>query len=379
MSQFKNISRLVQLSKYSYESLAVFNKQSVLSKLNIWNKYLPQITPYYAIKSLSDTHILNTIAHNNIINVGFDVASKNEIELIKKYNRPAILSNPIKSIEDISYAKINNIKYIVCDNIEECNKTLSIYPDAQLIWRIKSIESFSLIKFNSKFGASIDNTINMFNSKDTHHIKKNIVGLSFHVGSRCSTSNAHLDTIDVIIDELLNYLIINKINLKIINIGGGFVTDDDIINLGNSIKYYTINTINPIKNIEYIAEPGRYFSSDCIDLYTKIIGIKDEKSICNIYVNDSIYNTFSGKVYDHQTFTPIPLYNNKEMKKCIIWGNTCDGDDIICESVYLPKPSIGDVLYWKNMGAYSLSSSCDGFNGFKKSLTLDYIDYDDLL
>jgi ornithine decarboxylase len=376
MSQFKNISRLVQLSKYSYESIAVFNKQSVLSKLNVWNKYLPEITPYYAIKSLSDTHILNTIANNNIIDVGFDVASKNEIELIKKYNSPVILSNPIKSPEDISYAKINNIKYIVCDNIEDCNKTLSIYPDAHLIWRIKSIESYSLIKFNSKFGASIDDTINMLNSKNTDHIKKNIVGLSFHVGSKCSSSNAHLHTINLIIDELLNYLIINKINLKIINIGGGFVTDDDIINLGNSIKYYTINNI---KNIEYIAEPGRYFSLDCIDLYTKIISIKEEKSVYNIYINDSIYNTFSGKVYDHQIFTPIPTYNNKEMKKCIIWGNTCDGDDIICESVYLPKPSIGDVLYWKNIGAYSLASSCDGFNGFKKALIVDYNDFYDNL
>lgn len=368
---FKNISKIINLSKHSYSPIAIFNKENVISKLNIWNKYLPNIKPYYAIKSFSDRHMLNTIAYSNT-NVGFDVASMNEIEMVKNYNNSIILSNPIKSNEDILNAKMNNIKYIVCDTVDECNKVLHIYPNTNIIWRIKSVETYSVIKFNYKFGASISETINLLNSNDENYIKikKNIVGLSFHVGSKCQNTNAHIETIDLIMQELYNYFISNNIKLKIINIGGGFVNENDIIQLSETINYHILN------NIKYIAEPGRYFSSNSVDLFTRIIMVKEEKNICHIYINDSIYNTFSGKVYDKQIFTPLLLMNNKNNKnktmRCIIWGNTCDSNDVICENLNLQVPNIGDILYWKDIGAYSLESSSNNFNGFRKAILLDY-------
>lgn len=379
---FKNISKIINLSKYSYSPIALFNRENVIHNLNIWNKYLPNIKPYYAIKSFSDKLILNTIAYSNM-NVGFDVASMNEIEMVNKYNNSIILSNPIKSNEDIMSAKINNIKYIVCDTIDECNKVLNIYPEANIIWRIKSVETYSIIKFNHKFGATINDTIKLLNSDDEKciRIKKNIVGISFHVGSKCQNMNAHIQTIDLIMQDLYTYFISKNIKLKIINIGGGFMNENDIIELSNAINYYTVN------NIEYIAEPGRYLSHNSIDLFTRIIMVKDEGSICHIYTNDSIYNTFSGKVYDKQTFNPLLLTNSnigdnnsdnnsdnrkKTIKKCIIWGNTCDSGDIICENINMQVPNIGDILYWKNIGSYSLSSSCNNFNGFQKAILIDY-------
>jgi ornithine decarboxylase len=377
---FKNISKIINLSKYSYTPIAVFNKDNVISKLETWNKYLPNIKPYYAIKSFSDRHMLNTIAYSNI-NVGFDVASMNEIQMVNKYKKSIILSNPIKSNEDILQAKVNNIKYIVCDDIDECNKVLNIYPEANIIWRIKSVESYSLIKFNYKFGASFEETINILNYDDDRYdnIKKKIVGLSFHVGSKCQNTKAHIQTIELIMQELYHYFIKNNIPLKIINIGGGFISDDDIIELSENINYYIAN------NIEYIAEPGRYLSSSSIDLFTRVIMVKEEKNICHIYINDSIYNSFSGKVYDRQEFKPLLLsdklnksINNKEInklksKKCIIWGNTCDSADVICENIYLDIiPSVGDILYWSEMGSYSLASSCNNFNGFEKAILIDY-------
>lgn len=368
----KNISKIINLAKYSYTPIAVFNKDTVISRINTWNKYLPYIKPYYAIKSFSDKHMLNTIAYSNT-NIGFDVASMNEIEMVKNYNNSIILSNPIKSQEDIIHAKINNIKYIVCDNIDECHKVLNIYPEANIIWRIKSVESYSVIKFNYKFGSSIEDTIKILISDDDKDIKikKSIVGLSFHVGSKCQDTQAHIQTIQLIMQELYCYFISNNIKLKVINIGGGFVNENDIIELSENMPLYITN------NIEYISEPGRYLSSNSIDLFTKIIMVKEERNICHIYTNDSIYNSFSGKVYDKQYFVPSLLSLNTKIinksKRCIIWGNTCDSSDIICEDVELEIiPSVGDILYWKNIGAYSLASSCNNFNGFERAILIDY-------
>jgi len=40
----------------------------------------------------------------------------------------------------------------------------------------------------------------------------------------------------------------------------------------------------------------------------------------------------------------------------MVFGQTCDSLDLICENVMLPYPTIGDQLLFKNCGAYSLAS-----------------------
>jgi ornithine decarboxylase len=129
-------------------------------------------------------------------------------------------------------------------------------------------------------------------------------------------------------------------------------------------------TDNCMKNINWIAEPGRYFSCDSIDLYTKIIKVKYIDNHYHVYINDSIYNSFSGKVFDHQIHYPITVYSsykNNELVKATIWGNTCDGLDMIIDNIFIDKPEIGNILKWSNMGSYSVVSASSCFNGFKKA------------
>jgi diaminopimelate decarboxylase len=49
-----------------------------------------------------------------------------------------------------------------------------------------------------------------------------------------------------------------------------------------------------------------------------------------------------------------------------IVGNTCDGLDVITESIKLPELVIGEWLYVENFGAYTVAASTD-FNGFTKT------------
>jgi ornithine decarboxylase len=118
-------------------------------------------------------------------------------------------------------------------------------------------------------------------------------------------------------------------------------------------------------SIKFIAEPGRFFSSVSLKLYTKVIAVKEEKDICNVYINDSIYNTFSGKIFDNQTYKPYCLYTG-HIKRCTIWGNTCDGNDVIVENVLMNVPNVNNVIFWDDIGAYTYDSCVDGFNGFNK-------------
>jgi len=230
-----------------------------------------------------------------------------------------------------------------------------VYPNAKIIWRIKSIEKYSLIKFNTKFGATIEETISALSSDF------NIVGISFHVGSKCSNMVAFKETLALIYTNIYSHFKKNGKRFELIDIGGGFNNENDILILKNEINDY----INMDTSIKFIAEPGRFFSSVSLKLYTKVIAVKEEKDICNVYINDSIYNTFSGKIFDNQTYKPYCLYTG-HIKRCTIWGNTCDGNDVIVENVLMNVPNVNNAIIWDNIGAYTYDSCVDGFNGFNK-------------
>jgi ornithine decarboxylase len=340
----------------SYRPVAVYKESAVEERIKFWNNKLPYITPYYAVKSFSHNSILRTMSANNI---GFDIASSNEIEKVKLYNKPIIFSHPIKPEDDIIHARENNIEYIVCDSADELSKVKRIHPTAKIIWRIKSIEKYSLIKFNTKFGASLDETEYVL-SKDN-----NIIGISFHVGSKCSNMVAFKETLSLIYTNI--YPMFKKYgkHLELIDIGGGFTNEMDILALNNEISDYK----NLDENVKFIAEPGRFFSSVSLKLYTKVIAVKEDRDKCDIYINDSIYNTFSGKVFDNQTYKPYCLYNGM-IKRCTIWGNTCDGNDVIIQNVIMNVPRVNDIILWDDIGAYTYDSCIDGFNGFNKPILM---------
>ncbi len=96
-----------------------------------------------------------------------------------------------------------------------------------------------------------------------------------------------------------------------------------------------------------------------------------EKHIDNILtlfitINDSVYHSFQGKIFDHQVFEPKALYSSDsdELVRCVIFGQTCDSIDIIVEDIMLPYPKLNDILLFQHMGAYSLASAEGRFNGF---------------
>ncbi len=361
---------LTSLIKKSYRPIAVFNSKEVINRFNWWNLHLPNIKPYYAIKSFTDYNILSTLSK---LDIGYDVASKKEIKQVISYKKPIILSNPYKTKFDIEYANIKGVTKIVCNTVDEAEKIKSYHPNAELIWRIQSCEQYSKIRFNSKFGATIKETSDMLK------YDYNIYGISFHVGSQCGNMNAYRNTLQMIERIILPMFYKYNKNIKMIDIGGGYNDLDDIVNLKDAI--YDLEFLN---KYTIIAEPGRYFSKNSITLYTKIIAVRIINNEYNLYINDSIYNSFSGKVYDHQQFRPILLNSNEmnldinylsdklncKLVKCNIWGNTCDSADIVAEGIYLPIAKEGDILRWDNMGAYTLASSVDGFNGFRKPIII---------
>jgi len=101
---------------------------------------------------------------------------------------------------------------------------------------------------------------------------------------------------------------------------------------------------------------------------TKVIGKSFRNNTQWYYMDDGLYNSFSGKVFDHADY-PIVSERAGKVSRCVLAGPTCDSFDVISKEIALPELQIGDLLLVPSMGAYTNVSATE-FNGLEKAHTV---------
>ena len=173
----------------------------------------------YAVKTNPNEKIIKQIIANGINE--FDVASLNEIKLIKKIKPDAILyfMHTVKSKESISSAYFDfNVRSFSLDNKDELRKILTATnqaKDLKLFVRIAISNEHAEIDLSRKFGAHPSEALGLVRLCKEH--SKNL-GISFHVGSQCM----HKISFSKGLKEVENIIRKTKIIPDTINIGGGF-------------------------------------------------------------------------------------------------------------------------------------------------------------
>ena len=173
----------------------------------------------YAVKTNPSEKVIKLIGENNIDR--FDVASINEIKLIKKIfpKAKAYYMNTIKSREHIKEAYFNyNIKDFALDTKDELQKIIEATNNAKdltLYVRVSISNEHAEIDLSHKFGAQPSEALGLLRLAKAHAKK---VGLSFHVGSQCMHPISYAKGIQ----DLGNIIKKTKIVPDILNIGGGF-------------------------------------------------------------------------------------------------------------------------------------------------------------
>lgn len=348
-------------------SLSVIDLTQVDRLLNTWNTEMPTITPYYAIKANPDPLIIKKMKY-------FDCASGNEIRKVlelDKNPKNIIYANTAKRESDILSAKCLGIEIMTADSSLEIEKILKIYPTCGIVLRICPNDEGALnTKFSSKFGVIDQKLIKQM----IFHYRKNIRGFSFHIGSGQQDVNAWKNALQIIdnsMEFVQNYFDENMYNkIDIIDIGGGFSTDAPfkLSDIYSSLSYYR----KKYSSKTWIAECGRYFCKDTTTLLCPIISKKYRGNQVNYVIGNSIYHSFSGIIWDKQI--PRQLVEGLDgigLVYSTIFGETCDGIDIIYKGLLPANMEIGDVLIIPNMGAYC-ESSANNFNGFSPAKTEHY-------
>ncbi len=153
--------------------------------------------------------------------------------------------------------------------------------------------------------------------------------------------------------------------VKILDIGGGFPAPYDehvkpFEQLAELLNSEFERLFPP--DMEILAEPGRCLVASAATSVATVIGkaVRDGKQC--YYINDGIYHTYSGVLFDHIHY-PIQAFKEGPTKVCAVFGPTCDALDTISLAEQLPDLELGDLVYSRNMGAYTHASSTH-FNGF---------------
>ena len=330
-----------------------------------FRKALPEVMPYYAIKANPNPEIIKTFIK---LGTGFDVASAAEMKTVLNLGASPskiIFAHTIKNNIDIEFAKRRGVRLMTFDSEPELYKIANIYPGAHVLVRIKVANEGSVVELSLKFGADSEQAA--FLLKKAKSLGLVPMGVSFHVGSQSKNVENYLQALEVsarIFEEAKE----NDTPLKILDIGGGFPIQHFDNELGINFERMAKQIRHEIKtlfgkNIKFIAEPGRFLAGPSGLLVTQVIGRTFRNNKNYYYVNDGIYQDFSGMVFDHCRYEFKTLRRGQKFLSTLA-GPTCDSFDTLSTNEEIPELYVGDVVYVKNIGAYSSASATPGFNGF---------------
>jgi len=364
MRKFKSVNELVNSLKPENPVYCI-RLNEIKKSVKFFKENFPG-TILYAVKTNPNEKIIKQIINSGIDE--FDVASLNEIKLIKKISPSAKLHfmHTVKCKKSISLAYFNyNVKSFSLDTKDELRKILDATnqaKDLELFVRIAISNEHAEIDLSRKFGALPSEALGLVRLCKEHSKK---LGISFHVGSQCM----HKISYSKGIKEIGNIIKKTKIIPDIINVGGGFpsvypdLNPEPLVNYISEIKKELNNLKLPVLP-EIICEPGRAIVAESGSTIVKVILRKKN----NLYINDGTY----GSLFDAGApnfVLPSKMITDgriqsKKLTAFSFFGPTCDGLDYMKGPFLLPNNiREGDYIELGQLGAYSLTFRTN-FNGF---------------
>ncbi|MEI7551592.1 MAG: type III PLP-dependent enzyme [Verrucomicrobiota bacterium] len=363
---------LQKLAKQHGTPLFVIDHDELRKNYRQFRKHLPRVQVYFAVKANSDPAIVRTLYKEG---ASFDVASLPEFKLVHENIKhlPAkqrqdwiwdkiIYANPTKPADTLE--QLNKYKPLVTfDSFEEIKKIKRHAPNAGLALRLQVPNTGAMVELSSKFGAAPGEAVDMILAADRAGLT--VEGISFHVGSQTTNFQNYVQALNLTAGVFKEAKDRGYTKMNLIDIGGGFPAPYDA-----SVRPFpelakVINTeIDRLfpPDIQILAEPGRFLVASAGYAVSKVIGKAVRGGKMCYYINDGVYHTYSGVIFDHCKY-PVRAFKSGPTQLCSVFGPTCDALDVVSMAENLPDLERDDLVYSVNIGAYS-HASATYFNGF---------------
>jgi len=327
---------------------------------------------YYAVKANPAVEIIDLLKDKGS---NFDIASIYELDKVMNQGVSAdriSYGNTIKKSKDIRYFYEKGVRLYATDSEADLRNIAKAAPGSKVYVRILTEGSTTADwPLSRKFGCQTDMAMDLLIlARDLGLVP---YGISFHVGSQqrdISVWDAAIAKVKVIFERLKEE---DGIELKLINMGGGFPAN--YITRTNSLETYAEEIIRFLKEDfgddlpEIILEPGRSLIANAGILVSEVVLVaRKSRTAVERWIYTDV-GKFSGLIETMDESIKVPIWTEKkgETEEVVIAGPTCDSADIMYEHYKYGLPlnlAIGDRLYWLSTGAYTTSYSAVEFNGF---------------
>ncbi len=327
---------------------------------------------YYAVKANPAGEVIQLLAE---LGSNFDIASTYELDKVLGFGvEPQRMSfgNTIKKASDIAYFYQQGVRMYATDSEPDLRNIAANAPGSKVYIRILTEGSEGADwPLSRKFGCNPEMAVELASLAVELGLEP--WGISFHVGSQqrdIDVWDAAIAKVKFIFERLLNE---QGIQLKMINMGGGFPASylqktNELVTYREEISRFLQEDFGG-NMPEILLEPGRSLVGDAGVLVSEVVLISRKSSTALerwVYTDVGKFNGLI-ETMDEAIKYQIGTDHEGEQGPVILAGPTCDSMDIMYEHHKYELPlalEMTDRVYWFSTGAYTTSYSSIEFNGF---------------
>ena len=346
--------------------LLVVDCEQVRKQYHALKAALPGVDLHYALKPLPHAAVVACLRDEGAF---FDLATTGEVEMVKQQGvapERCIHTHPIKRDSDIRDALRFGVTTFVVDNPDEVRKFVRYRKRAELLIRVSFRSPDAVCDLSKKFGCDPSAVLDLLAL--ARRVGVRVRGLSFHVGSQATDSSKYVEAIHACKNIMAEALLAGYAGLEILDIGGGYPVPYQDAVLGIDEFCAPIRAALKLlpSHVRVIAEPGRFIAAPAAISVSSVMGKAKRDGRMWYYLDDGVYGSYSGQIYDHAKYPVESLRQSDEQFMSVLAGPTCDSIDVIDEAIMLPDLQMGDLIVGRMMGAYTMASATD-FNFFKRA------------
>ncbi|HEV2547881.1 MAG TPA: type III PLP-dependent enzyme [Stellaceae bacterium] len=333
--------------------------------------YLPIAKVFYAVKANPAGEIVDLLRG---LGSSFDVASRGEVDLCLERGVVAdrmSFGNTMKKERDIAYAYERGVRLFAFDSAQELEKLARAAPGARVFCRILVESAGAEWPLSRKFGCAPEMAVELLRQAKAAGLDP--YGVSFHVGSQ-QTDLGQWDSAVGRAASMFSLLAAADINLRMVNIGGGFPAHyrGDVPGVERYCQAVMAAITRHFGNDlpEIIVEPGRSIVGDAGVIQSEVVLVAqkafgDEKRW--VYLDVGKFNGLAETMDESIKYRIRTPVDGGPSGRAILAGPTCDSADILYEKTEYRLPmalKAGDKVQILSTGAYTSSYASVGFNGF---------------
>ncbi|MEK6872027.1 MAG: hypothetical protein AABX16_03945 [Nanoarchaeota archaeon] len=303
----------------------------------------------YSIKTNSFQGVVEKLG---ALESGFDIASVDELALVKRKKCLKIFNGPAKTMITLKKA-LGASCLIVVDSLSELEKIIALQSGKKtdIMARIALKES--------KLGVDREGLKRFMALAASNNIS--IIGLHFHSGTQLSLTDFEKNFVGIYSFLKEFFRTYPHIHLKYLDLGGGFADRFYLKTIGGTLSNYFETIRDSLGDLRehyenFIFEPGRVLVSDAFCLITQVVAIK-ENFDRRYAILDAGINLLPKISLSHFNFSKYPaskknvaLTLSTKKREYFLAGPLLFGNDIIGK--FYGELVEGDLILIENVGAY---------------------------